>query len=115
MANSVKNFVALVVAMIKGDDAKATAIKIQKKATMGLTAQIAVKDAVTLELEENVESAVEALNSARANNGELIKDTSEYIVTLLTRKKEVTKAKEALASHQAVIDSLKEELELINS
>jgi len=104
-------FVALALAIIKGDDAEATAIKIQKKAISVLTAQIAAKECHTLTLEENLESNEHELATARVNGGNLIKDNTSYITILLTRRNSVSLSKEVLNNHLEEIEFLRDELE----
>ena len=108
-------FLALAVAMITGDDAKATSLKIQKKAVAGLRAQIAVKEAKTLTLEDNVESAQEYLEKVRVNSGSLIKDTDSYIINLLGANKLLKEQEAVLKSHEDVIAFLRKELAIVNS
>lgn len=111
----VSSFVKLVLAMIQGDDAQIKAIKIQKKASAALTAQIAVKKAVTLNLEECVEAAQENIAISRVNSGKIIENTDDYLQALISRKKYLDLAEEALQDHLDTIAFLEEELETINS
>ena len=108
-------FLALAVAMITGDDAKVTSLKIQKKAVAGLRAQIAVKEAKTLSLEDDVETAQEELAKARVNNGQLITNGDTYIITLLTANSLLKEKEATLQSHNDVVAFLKEELAIVNS
>jgi len=112
---NVTNFVKLIIALITGDDAQATAIKIQKKAAAALTAQIAVKNAFTLSLEENVEQAEERLQLARINNGELITNTDVYIKNLLAYRRALLVEEKVLGEHLDVIAFLKATLSDVNS
>lgn len=105
-------FVKLVVAILKGDDAVATGIKIQNKAISVLTAQIAVKVCHTLTLEEEVENTERELAVARVNGGDLITDNTEFIKTLLTRRQQRDEALETLKAHKEDIAFLEEELEI---
>lgn len=102
--------VQLIVAKISGDDAKATALKIQGKAISLLKAQIAIKESETFSLTDKVESAAEALNNARINNGEVITNSDAYIRNLFTAEANLSNAEEALEKHQADIDFLNGEL-----
>lgn len=105
-------FVKLALAIIKGDDAQAIAIKIQRSAIAALTAQIAAKVYHTLVLEDELEKTEEAFISARVNGGEKIIDTSLYIRNLLTARRNKTLALEALDYHKEEIKFLEEELEI---
>lgn len=114
MKKEVNSFVKLVVAMLQGDDAEVTAIKIQRKAKVELKSQIAVKEAHTLTLEENVEEAEEALQKARLANGEIINSGEIYIIDLLQAKKDLENSKEILKVHKETVKFLKEELALVS-
>lgn len=110
----VSQFVKLVVAVIKGDDAEATAIKIQRKGSAAIKAQIAIKQAEMLNLEENLESAQEAQHQARINKGELITDSNEaYIRRLIDADDKVVEAQDAIEALGGEIEFLQKELELI--
>lgn len=113
--SKISNFVKLVIATIKGDEAEATALKIQKKATAALRAQIAVKQSTTLTLEDTVESAVEALASARINNGNVISDNTNYIHNLLRAKTTLDAAEIALEDHLETIAFLQAELKQVEA
>ena len=107
-------FIQLVIAAVKGDDAAAVGIKIQKTAMAQIRAQVAAKNAHTLTLEDNLEAAKEALANARINNGILISDSVEYIKKLLLANKEIKKAEEAIIKHEEEIEFLTEQLSLIS-
>lgn len=115
MSDQISNFVKLVVAVIQGDDAKVKALKIQKKAAAGLAAQIAVKKAKTLELEDTLEQAEESLATARINGGKEITDSSAYISTLLSTNRSVKEAKEALDHHNGVVEFLEQQAALVKA
>ena len=114
MKKEVNSFVELVVAMLQGDNAKVTAVKIQRKAKVELKSQIAVKEAHTLTLEENVEQAEEALQKARLANGEIITSGETYISNLLHAKRNLASAEITLGNHKETVKFLKEELALVS-
>lgn len=109
----VSAFVSLLVATIKGDDAKVTAIKIQKKAKAFLKSQIAVKQAHTLSLEEHVEEAKEYLTRVRSNDGHLIEKGDSYISSLLSSNRTVKAKEEILKAHVDNISFLEDQLALV--
>jgi hypothetical protein len=115
MKKEVSNFVALVVALIQGDDAQVQAIKIQKKAKAALTSQIAVKEAHTLTLEDAVDAAQEVLAKARVNNGEPITSMDSYISILLSANRLLSSHEADLTAHEETIAFLKEQLEIVKA
>lgn len=113
MAGTASNFVKIIVALIKGDDAEVTALKIQKKAVAALKAQIAVKEATTLELEDNVDLARTELDTARVNKGAEITNNKDYIKSLLETRADLLAKEEILADHLAIVSFLREELQKV--
>lgn len=114
MSKTISTFVSLIVALITGDDAEVTAIKIQRKAKASLTAQIAVKTAITLDLEQAVETAEENLALARVNNGELITNNEDYVRNLFRKNDALEKAVDVLDAHLEDIEFLKAQLEIVD-
>ncbi len=110
------NFLKLAIALIVGDDAEAKSLKIQAKANAAITAQIAVRQAQTLDLKENLEIAKENAEKALANNGNLISAEGKdlYISGLFNARDAVKRAEEALEKHLAVISFLESQLALVN-
>ena len=104
------NFLKTIVALIEGDDAKVLALKIQKKAKAAFTAQVAVKQAFTLSLEENVENAQESLQNALVNKGYQITDTDDYLITILSKRRHVEEAQKELDGHLETVAFLQEQL-----
>lgn len=108
--SDLSNFVKLVVAKVKGDEAEVAGLKIQKRASAAIAAQVAAKQAHTLTLEDNLDSAKEKQASALINNGDLITDNSQYIKNLLTTEVEVKAAQQALDNHKEEISFLEGKL-----
>jgi len=113
MSKQVGLFLEMCVAIITGDDAKAKAVKIQKKALAILRAQIAVKTAHTLTEEEDVENATEALAKARMNNGSPITDNKSYVQQLMRANEQLTFVTNSLDAHIKSIEFLQGEYNLI--
>ena len=113
--STVSNFVKLVVATLKGDDAEVLGLKIQKRATAALRAQLAAKEAKTLELEDVVDSAKESLTSARMNGGKVIENNVNYIQSLMRSNVVLEEAEEALTAHKEDILFLTRELEVVSA
>lgn len=110
-----KTFIDLVIAIIKGDDAEVLAIKIQKKAVATLRAQIAVKEAHTLHLEDLVDSCQEVLNKSRINSGKLITSGEDYILSLMVAEKDLKESISVLEAHKEDIKFLEGELASVSS
>ena len=115
MAKQLTNFVKLVAAYITGDDAKVQSLKIQKKAIANLKSQIAVRDAHTLSLEDDLENAHEDLNKARANAGKSITNGEEYISELLTCGDNLDHVKSRIIIHKDIIIFIKDQLDLVQA
>lgn len=111
----VTTFLKLAVAIISGDNAEATALKIQAKSKATLRAQIAVKTATTLDLEEVLQEKKDARNLARVNNGQLITDKTDYLQGILNAKRNEETAQANLDQHLADIKTLEEELALVEA
>lgn len=109
------NFLKLALALIVGDDATAKSLKIQGKAAAALTAQIAVRKAQTLDLEENLATALETADKALVNFGNLIEADGKdrYISGLLTANDGVTRTQDALDKHVTILAFLEEKLALV--
>lgn len=114
-STEVSIFFKLALAVIKGDEAEATALKIQKKAIAVLTAQLSAKECHTISLEETIEEAEERLALHRVNNGCAITDNVKYIENLLTCRHALKLAELALKTHKEEIDFLKKELIIAKS
>jgi hypothetical protein len=108
-----KSFVKEVVAILKGDDAEATAQKILRQADSAFKTQIASLTGDTIALEDRLEDAKESLRLARLNNGRVISDRNSYVRNLLDSKNSVTSAEEALDAHVAKLAFLKEQADLL--
>ena len=113
--STISIFVKLVVATLKGDDAEVLGLKIQKRATAALKAPLAAKEAKTLELEDIVDSAKEALTSARMNDGKVIENNVSYIQALMKANLVLEEAEEALTAHKQDIEFLTGELVVVSA
>jgi len=103
------SFVEEAVALIKGDSAEATAIKIQRQANSALDVQIAVNHGKTVGYEDEVEAAKEQLHFAKLNHGVVITDGDSYVEKLIIAKNHLIISEEALVAHLETIDFLIEQ------
>lgn len=107
------SFVKQIVAMITGDSATETAIKIQRQAESALKVQISNREAETVNLETNIEDAKAAEAKAFVNNGQLMssqEDRAAYVRNLTEARNKVIEAEEALEDHLKTLEFLKEKL-----
>lgn len=102
-------FVNEFLAIAKGDTAEANAFKAWRKAESALTSVIATKKGETIDLEELVDDAKDAVRKARVNNGQPFNGRAEYVKSLLNAKLEVKGAEKNLNAHNETIDALQEE------
>ena len=109
-----KSFVKEVVALLKGDDAEATAQKILRQADSAFKTQIASLTGDTIALEDRVEDAKESVRLARLNNGQTITDRNTYVANLLSAQNRLIDAQDALEFHLAKLTFLKEQAELLD-
>jgi len=106
-------FLATVMAYITGDTDTQKGLKIQKQAISALKTQISNLEGETINKEEAIEDAKEALNKAFANNGTLMSSSEErtrYVKNLIEYNEKVKDAEEALEVHLATISFLKGQL-----
>jgi len=72
-------YVKLFVALVKGDDAEATAIRNQKSSAAALKSEVSLLEGTKVDLERKVEIAKENSEKAFLNNGKSEFDRVEYI------------------------------------
>ena len=113
--NTTKSFVKEIVALLKGDDAEATAQKVLRQADSAFKTQIASLTGDTISLEDKVEEAKENLRLARLNNGCLISDRNSYIRTLLNAKNSLITTEQELEAHISKLEFLNEQASLLDS
>jgi hypothetical protein len=109
-----KSFVKEVVAILKGDDAEATAQKILRQADSAFKTQIASLTGDTIALEDKLEDAKESLRLSRLNYGQPISDRNSYVRSLLDAQNKVSSAEEALEIHSAKLKFLDEQYQLLD-
>lgn len=103
-------FVKEFIALINGDTDEVEAIKAWRGAESALKVQIALKEAETVRLEDNLERAKEKLKKARVNNGKVVgENLNGYIDQLISAANAVTAAEESLENHHANLNFLKGE------
>lgn len=120
MAN-VKLFVKQFVAILKGDDAEATAVKALRQVESALKTQIAALEGDTITKEDALEAAKEHEALALVNGGNLLdaksgyaKDRTQYVQNLIDAANTTTRAQKDLDDHKKKIEFLKSKLDLLN-
>ena len=101
--SKVSKFVQEVVAVIKGDDAQALALKIERKAKSAFSQQIASLNAAIVDQEDTVDSALEAYHKALYPETQ-IEDSRAYV-------KKIADKKAALDAEQEKLETLQESLQ----
>jgi hypothetical protein len=112
--NKVKSFVKEFAAILKGDNAEATAQKALRQADSALKTQIASLKGDTIVVEDALTTAQEVQALARVNNGKAITNREGYVRGLLDAKNNVTYAEEALKTHNEKIAFLESELKALS-
>lgn len=108
-------FVEGIVKILKGDDAETLGKKIQKSAKGYIKAQIAIKEANSVKLEDAVERAEESKIVARMNGGKQIVDENAYISSLFEAENALNKANKDLENNKKEVELLKKELSEIEA
>lgn len=105
--SKVNLFIREVTALLKGDDAQATAAKNARKAVSAFDSQIAALNASVVDLENAKEDAEEALKLAKFPTN-LITDAQSYI-------RNIVAAQEALDAANAKLEETQKSLEYFQS
>lgn len=113
-SGTTQSFVSEIVSLIKGADAQQIGEKIQKQMGNGLTAQIALKKASTLDYEESVEKAQEEVKKSLMNHGREVTNREQSVQAYLNAQTALKKAEKDLENHLQTIEWLEEGLEIVN-
>jgi hypothetical protein len=113
--NTMKSFVRQFIAVVKGDDAEATAQKALRQADSALQAQIASLKGDTIALEDAVTAAKENEELATVNSGKTITHREHYVKGLLDSKNAVILAEETLKNHKEKIAYLESKLAFLSA
>ena len=111
-------FVKQIVAMITGDTATETAMKIKRQAESALKVQIANREAETVNLESAVEDAKAEQLKAFVNYGKTMETTearAQYVKSLVDAEQQIQEAEEALELHLSTLDFLRGKLQEVSA
>jgi DNA repair ATPase RecN len=114
-AKTIKSFVKGFLAILKGDSDTVQAEKVFRQAQSALNTHISNCNGDTIDFEDKVTAAEEALQFAKVNNGVSIANRTTYVENLLNAKNNLTTAQDALKKHKAKITFLKEQLAELES
>ena len=117
MSTSVKTktFVKQFVALVKGDEAEATAAKVQRKAEAAIEARLAALKGHLVDAEQKVSDSEEALVNARMNGGKQIDNREHYVDNLINATQQIESTKVNLDNIKHTITMLTAELETVRS
>ena len=113
--NKLNSFAKQFVAIIKGDNAEATAAKVWRQAESAFKVQIAALNGDLIRKEDAVTQAEEKLAKALVNHGIEITDREAYISNLLRAKEALASVQKELTAHQATIAFLEEQYALLRA
>lgn len=111
-------FVKQIIAMITGDTATETAMKIKRQAESALKVQIANREAETVNLESAVEDAKAAQLKAFVNHGKTMETAearTQYVKALIDADQKILDAEEELKVHLYTLDFLKGKLKEVSA
>lgn len=104
-------FVKEFIAIISGDDNKATAFKAWRQSESALKVRIAYMEGETLAKEDAVEAAENAAKKALVNNGQLVEDKNLYTIELVKADTKLKEAKQDLKKHLETLEFFKAKLQ----
>ena len=115
--SKISTFVALTVALLKGDEAQAVAIKNQSKATSILENQLNSQKFELGELKEELAEIEEKANLSLINNGKVItsSDKENYIQGILNAEEAVLEVKARIEANEEITTILEAKLEIVKN
>lgn len=115
--SKISTFVALTVALLKGDEAQAVAIKNQSKATSILENQLNSQKFELGELKEELAEIEEKANLSLINNGKVITsaDKENYIQGILNAEEAVLEVKARIEANEEITTILEAKLEIVKN
>lgn len=115
--SKISTFVALTVALLKGDEAQAVAIKNQSKATSILENQLNSQKFELGELKEELSEIEEKANLSLINNGKVITsaDKENYIQGILNAEEAVLEVKARIEANEEITSILEAKLEIVKN
>lgn len=112
---AINSFCKQFVAVLKGDNTEVQAEKAWRACESGLKVSIAAMEGDSIKLEDDVASAIERLDQARVNKGEIPSNRDIYVSNLIDAKNSLNKAEKVLKAHNETLSFLKNEYETLKS
>lgn len=112
------SFFVLALAKLQGDNNTTTAVKIWEKGKSGFETELAALKGKRVDLDQNLEDARAAVDSALVNDGQLIGDSNsrtQYVKNYLKAVNHVTDCEEAIEKHEATVKALEAALERLKT
>lgn len=107
------SFIELVLAYLKGDEAEAKAIRIQKRGAAILKCEISVLESNVLKQQDKVEQAKENLMKATINNGSAEFEEDKYMSGLVKAQNEFKTAQNELEALEKKLAFFKERMAFV--
>jgi len=109
------SFAKQFVAIIKGDNAEAKAVKVWRQAESAFKVQIAALSGDLIRKEDAVSQAEEVLAKRLVNNGDEITNRDQYIANLISAKENLKLAEKQLIAHKDTITFLEEQYAILQA
>ena len=103
------SFVKQFIALVKGDEVEAKAMKYWRQAESAFKVQIAALGGDLIRKEDAVTQAEENLSKRLVNNGNEITDRDAYIANLISAKESLKQAEKHLLAHKDTIEFLEKQ------
>lgn len=112
---TVSKFIKQTIALITGDDAEKTAVRIERKASTGVRSELILQEQEVVNLEDRLIDAKENVTRALSNNGILIEDMVEYMRNLVSAGQAVDHLEEEIEDRKELLDFLQYCQDTLNS
>lgn len=109
------SFVKQFIALVKGDEVEAKAMKYWRQAESAFKVQIAALGGDLIRKEDAVAQAEENLSKQLVNHGNEITDRDNYIANLISSKEALKTAEKQLAAYKETIAFLEEQYALLQA
>lgn len=105
---TVSKFIKQTIALITGDDAEKTAVRIERKASVALKSELTLQEQEVVNFQEQLIDAEEAITAALSNNGDLITDSERYMERLIQLKEKAIQIEGEIENRELIVSYLQE-------